>query len=64
MARYQPKNTKYNLPKAVYMKTMYSIMEYERMKNDLYGCPNNKNEFDAIERAIKAIPEQAISQKK
>lgn len=58
MAIYQPKNTAFYLPEAVYMKTLYSILDYERMKSDLDGCPHNRIEVAAVEMALNEIPEQ------
>lgn len=40
------------------MKTLYSILDYERMKSDLDGCPHNRIEVAAVEMALDEIPEQ------
>lgn len=40
------------------MKTLYSILDYERMKSDLDGCPHNRIEVAAVEMALNEIPEQ------
>ena len=69
MKEYQPEKSKYNLPRNVYMRTLYLIRDYDRLQP---GCRGNSDttadkaiqiadvskECEAIEQAIICIPEE------
>lgn len=63
MAEYRPKkNTIYTLPENVYMMMIFTVRDYQRMKEELQSnrpIPRSYTlEINAIEKALEDLPEE------